>query len=331
MYVLVYVDDVIVTGNQGHKLQEFIKALNTKFALKDLGELSYFLGLEVVHMHQGLFIHQAKYATKVLEGARMMDAKPAATPLSSTVSFTSMGDPYHDPTFYRSIVGAIQYLTITHPDLPYAVNQVSQFLHAPTTQHFQEVKRILRYVKGTLSYRLNFTKPTNMNILGFSDANWSKCLETRRFTYGYSIFFGGNLISWSSKKQPTVSRYSCESEYRAMANTVAEIIGITHLLSELGVLPTKCPTLLCDNQSAFFITQNLVAHKRVKHLELHYHFIRELVALGKLLTKFIPSKLQVADIFMKSLPKPQFESLRSMLRLSLPPSRLRGDNYNNPR
>ncbi|XP_021984785.1 uncharacterized mitochondrial protein AtMg00810-like [Helianthus annuus] len=291
MYVLVYVDDVIVTGNQGHKLHAFIKALNTEFALKDLGELSYFLGLEVVHMNQGLFIHQAKYATDVLERARMMDAKLAATPLSSTVLFSSMGDPYHDPTFYRSIVGALQYLTITRPDLSYAVNQVSQFLHDPTIQHFQEVKRILRYVKGTISYGLNFTKPTNVNILGFTDADWAKCLETRRSTYGNSIFLGGNLVSWSSKKQPTVSRSSCESEYRAMANTAAEIIGITHLLSELGVLPTKCPTLLCDNQSTLFITQNPVAHKRVKHLELDYHFIRELVALGNLLTKFIPSKL----------------------------------------
>ncbi|GKB37694.1 uncharacterized mitochondrial protein-like protein [Tanacetum coccineum] len=144
-------------------------------------------------------------------------------------------------------------------------------------------------------------------------------------TYGYSIFLGGNLVSWSAKKQPTVSRSSCESEYRAMANTAAEIIWITHLLRELHALPPDRPTLLCDNKSALFMSQNPVSHKRAKHIDLDYHFVRELVASGKLYTKFIPTKLQVADIFTKSLPRPQFEYFRSLLRLGPPPIRLRGD------
>ena len=126
-------------------------------------------------------------------------------------------------------------------------------------------------------------------------------------------------MSWSAKKQPMVSRSSCESEYRAMANTAAELMWVTHLLRELHALPPGSPTLLCDNQSALFLTQNPVAHKRAKHIDLDYHFVRELVASGKLVTMFVPTKLQVEDIFTKSLSRHQFEQFRHMLRLGPPP------------
>ncbi|GJZ55767.1 uncharacterized mitochondrial protein-like protein [Tanacetum coccineum] len=246
MYLLVYVDDLILTGNNESLLTSFTTRLNQEFAIKDLGDLSYFLGLEVSYTNDGLFLSQAKYATDVLTRAALLDSKPVSTPLATNEVFVT-------------------------------------------------------------------------------DADWARCIETRRSTYGYSIFLEGNLVSWSAKKQPTVSRSSCESEYRAMANTAAEIIWITHLLRELHALPPDRPTLLCDNKSALFMSQNPVSHKRAKHIDLDYHFVRELVASGKLYTKFIPTKLQVADIFTKSLPRPQFEYFRSLLRLGPPPIRLRGD------
>ncbi|GKA95859.1 uncharacterized mitochondrial protein-like protein [Tanacetum coccineum] len=249
--------------------------------------------------------------SKSLTRVDLYDSKPVSTPLATHVSFTADGIPYSDSTLYRSLVGALQYLTITRPDLSYVVNQVSQFLHAPTIAHFQSVKRILRYVKGTISFGLTFSRPHTNTIIGYFDADWARCLDTRRSTYGYSIYLGGNLVSWSAKKQPTVSRSSCESEYRAMANTAAEIVWITHLLQELHALPPDRPTLLCDNKSALFMTQNPVSHKRAKHIDLDYHFICELVHSGKLYTKFVPTNLQVADIFTKSLPRSQFETFRT--------------------
>lgn len=188
MYLLVYVDDLILTGNHEHTNQFFIDCLNKEFAIKDLGELNYFLGLEVTYTTNGLFLNQSKYAREILDRAKMMDAKPVYTPLSSNISFTSDGELYPDPTHYRSIVGALQYLTITRPDISYAVNQVSQFLHAPTLTHFQEVKRILRYIKGTLAFGLSFTKPSHQSLIGFSDADWARCLETRRSTWFFYIF-----------------------------------------------------------------------------------------------------------------------------------------------
>ena len=188
--------------------------------------------------------------------------------------------------------------------------------------HFQAVKRILRYVKGTLSYGLSFYHVASPSLLGYSDADWARCIETRRSTYGYSIFLGGNLVSWSAKKQPTISRSSCESEYRALANTASEIIWITHLLRELHVLPSGRPTLLCDNRSALFLSQNPISHKRAKHIDIDYHFVRELVMSGKLHTKFVSTHLQLADIFTKSLPRPLFEDFRSKLRVGPSPSSL---------
>ncbi|KAJ9542144.1 hypothetical protein OSB04_028650 [Centaurea solstitialis] len=295
-YLLVYVDDLILTGNHDEVIQYFITKLHDAFAVKDLGRLNFFLGLEAIYTDTGLFLSQSKYAHDILQWANLLNAKPATTPLASNAAFVTSGDIYDNPTHYRSLVGAIQYLTITRPDISYAVNQVSQFLQAPTHSHYQSVKRILCYVKGTLSFGLTFSRHQSTALLGYSDADWARCLETRRSTYGYSIFLGGNLVSWSAKKQPT-----------------------------LHALPPDRPTLLCDNKSALFLTQNPVSHKRTKHIELDYHFIRELVSSGKLHTRFVPTKLQVADIFTKSLPRHQFEFFRDMLCIRPPPFRLRGD------
>lgn len=289
--------------------------------------MSYFLGLEVSYTSDGLFLSQTKYAHDILHRADLLNSKPVGTPLATHDVLMSTGTTFHNPTLYQSLVGALQYLTITRPDLSYAVNQASQFLHSPTEKHFQMVKRIFKYVKGTLAHGLHFSHPTKSTLVGYSDADWARCIETRRSTYGYSIFFGGNLISWSAKKQPTVSRSSCESEYRAMANTASELIWITHLLRDLNAFPSTRPTLLCDNLSAIFLSQNPVAHRRDKHIDIDYHFVRELVSSGKLHREFAPTKLQVADIFTKPLPKPLFESFRNQLRVSLPPVRLRGGGY----
>lgn len=186
------------------------------------------------------------------------------------------------------------------------------------------VKCILQYVKGTLSYGLHFSCPKSASLISYSDTNWARCIETRRPTYGYSIIFGGNLVSWSAKKQPTVSRSSCESEYCAMANTDAELIWITHLLHDLNVMSSVFPTILCDNLSAIFLSQNPVAHRRVKHIEIDYHFIWELLSDGKLQMRFIPTKLQVANIFNNPLAGPLFAHFYDKLRVVPPPISLEG-------
>ncbi|XP_071691164.1 uncharacterized mitochondrial protein AtMg00810-like [Rutidosis leptorrhynchoides] len=248
LYLLVYVDDIILTGNNSSIIDGFITRLHQEFAIKDLGKLSYFLGLEVTYTDSRLFLSQSKYAYDILVRAQLLDSKPISTLLPTVASFTTGGIPFDDPTYYSSLVGALQYLTITRPDISYAVNQVSQFLHAPTLDHFQAVKHIIHYIKGTLHYGLIFHRSPNTSNLGYSDADWARYIETRRSTYGYSIFLGCNLVSWSAKKKPTVARSSCESEYRVLAKTAAEIVWITHLLRELYILPPDRPTILCDKK-----------------------------------------------------------------------------------
>lgn len=312
IYLLVYVDDIIVTGNSWDAISSLLSRLRHEFATKDLGRLGYFLGLKVSYTSSGLFLCQTKYAHDILDRAQLLDSKPVSTPLAPSATFTKDGDAFCDPTLYRSLVGALQYLTITRPDLAYVVNTVSQFQQRPTIEYFQAVKRILRYVKGTLNFGLTFSHGS-LQLLGYSDADWAKCTDTRRSTYGYSIFLVPNIISWSAKKQPTVSRSSCESEYRALANTASEMLWILNVFCDLHATPTEPPVLLSDNKSALFLSQNPISHKRAKHIDIDCHFDRELVESGRLHTRFIPSELQLADVFTKSLPINVFKLFRFKL------------------
>ncbi|KAF5448208.1 hypothetical protein F2P56_028764 [Juglans regia] len=315
IYLLLYVDDIVVTSNNSFLLNTFISKLSKEFATKDMGSLNYFLGLEAYRTSSGLFLSQAKYAHEILQRAKLVDSKPVSTPMVVAHHLSIDGPVFDDPSLYQSLVGALQYLTITRPDLTHVVSAVSQYMHKPSLCHFQAVKRILRYIKGTLRYGLSFTPSSSRDILAYSDVDWAGCLDTRRSISGYVIYLGDNLVSWRSKKQPTVSRSSCESEYRALVSTAAEVKWLGHLLRDLKVISSSSPLLFCDNQSSIFLVANPVSHSRSKHIELNYHFVRELVASGQLRLQYVPTNLQLADIFTKSLSRPAFIFFRSKLRI----------------
>jgi histone deacetylase 1/2 len=219
-----------------------------------------------------------------------------------------------DATEYRSLVGGLQYLTITRPDVSYAVNRVCQYLHAPRTSHWS-VKRILRYVSLTASYGLLLQPAPSCILSAFSDADWAGNPDDRRSTGGYAVFFGPNLIAWNARKQATVSRSSTEAEYKAVASATAELIWVQSLLRELRVSQHQSPVLWCDNIGATYLSSNPIFHTRTKHIEVDYHFVRERVAKKLLRIKFISSKDQLADIFTKPLPQPQFVGCRRNLNL----------------
>lgn len=200
-----------------------------------------------------------------------------------------------DSTQYRSIVGALQYLTLTRPDILFAVNKVCQFLHAPTISHWAAVKRILRYVQGTLKLGLRVRRSKSMMVSAFSDADWAGCVDDRRSTGGFAVFLGSNLISWNAKKQATVSRSSTEAEYKALADATAEMMWVQKLLAELKVPHPPAARLWCDNIGATYLTANPVFHARTKHIEIDFHFVRERVAQGLLEVRFVNSEDQLAD------------------------------------
>jgi hypothetical protein len=215
-----------------------LKDLRFEFALKDLGELNYFLGIEVAPVQGGILLKQEKYAGEILARVGMTKCKVSSTPLVSSEKLSRLEGRLlspEDATRYGSIVGALQYLTLTRPDLAFAVNKVCQYLHSPTTTHWTTVKRILRYVKGTSDFGLKITKSPIIVLSGFSDADWAGDVDDRRSTGGFAIFYGPNLISWSARKQATISRSSTEAEYKSLANATAEIVWIEALLKALGM------------------------------------------------------------------------------------------------
>lgn len=238
LIVLVYVDDILVTGSDLAAISLLIHQMQGTFSMKDRGLVSYFLGISVQSHDHGYFLSQSKYAGEILAKAGMVECKSCATPiaLKSVSSNTSNTDslPFGNPSLYRSIVGALQYLTITRPELAYAVNQACQHMASPTIADFTAIKRLLRYVKGTIDHGLSFT-PGSFTLQAFSDSDWAGDSVDRRSTSGYCIFLGNNLISWSAKKQPTVSRSSTEAEYRALAHSVAEMSWLQMLLRDLSV------------------------------------------------------------------------------------------------
>ena len=324
LLLLIYVDDILLTGNHPRQMHRLIQQLRTLFSMKDLGPLHYFLGVEVSYSHNLMHFSQAKYALDLLKRTNFLDAKPISTPVCAGQKLSlHEGDPHPDPYTYRSVVGALQYLTITRPDLSYAVNQVCQFMHAPTTTHWTAVKRILRYVKSTYAQGLLY-KPGSMQLSAFSDADYAGDPDTRHSTGGYGIYLGSNLISWSSKKQKTVSRSSTEAEYRQLAYTAAEISWLRSLFHDLQ-LPFLRPQLWCDNISSIALASNPVFHSRTKHLEVDYHFVREKVVRGELIVNFICSQDQVADLFTKGLSSSRFKTLVSKLPVVSRPLSLRGD------
>jgi histone deacetylase 1/2 len=219
--MLIYVDDIIVVSSCDRPTAVLLHDLGVHFALKDLGELHFFLGIEVRKCPNGIVLTQEKYAKDLLRKVGMSKCTICPTPLSTseTLSLTD-GTPLgsEDCSNYRSVVGALQYLTLTRPDLSFSVNKVCQYLHAPTTVHWTAVKRILRYVQCTIQIGLTFQRSSSTLLSAFSDADWEGDIDDRRSTGGFAVFFGPNLISWSARKQVTVSRSSTEAEYKSLAN-----------------------------------------------------------------------------------------------------------------
>ncbi|GJT43257.1 ribonuclease H-like domain-containing protein [Tanacetum coccineum] len=200
-YLLLYVDDIILTASSSAFLQRIIASLHNEFAMKDLGSLNYFLGIYAQRSASGLFLSQSKFAEEILERAHMQNYNPCQTPVDTESNLGSDGDPVSDPTLYRSLPGALQYFTFTRPDLSYAVQQVCLYMHDPRDPHLTVLKRILCYVRGTLDYGLQLHVSSTTQLSAYTDADWVGCLITRRSTSGYCVFLSDNLLSLSAKRQ----------------------------------------------------------------------------------------------------------------------------------
>ncbi|KAJ0472560.1 putative RNA-directed DNA polymerase [Helianthus annuus] len=311
VFLLVYVDDIVITGNSEVEIKRIKHILHETFRIKDLGILKYFLGIEVLYENKTVCLSQRKYCLELLSEFGYLGCKPVSVPIEQSSLITSKLEKNQQDlkniTGFQKLIGKLIYLSLTRPDISYTVQFLSQFMHKPKEVHLNLALRLLRYLKRNPGKGLTFKKSNKLNLYGFADSDWAKCLSTRKSVTGFCIFLGECLVSWKSKKQSTVSRSTAEAEYRAMCSATCELMWLKNLLFELNV-DCQLPMLLnCDSQAALSIAANPVFHERTKHFELDLHFLREKVAYGIINPVKVDSENQLADIFTKGLSVDQHE------------------------
>lgn len=308
--VLVYVDDMIIAGNDKVAMSIFKDYLGKCFKMKDLGVLKYFLGLEIARSSQGIFMSQRKYALDIISETGLFGAKPAEFPMEQNHKLAlAEGQLLDDPEQYRRLIGRLIYLGVTRPDLAYSVHILSQFMQKPREDHWEAALRLVRYLKKNPGQGILLRADNNLSLEGWCDSDWASCPLTRRSLSGWFVLLGYSPVSWKTKKQPTVSRSSAEAEYRSMAAITCGLKWLKQLLGELGVSHAKGMRLYCDSQSALHIAQNPVFHERTKHIEVDCHFVRDAITEGLIVPSYVSTQVQLADIFTKALGKQQFEFL----------------------
>ncbi|PKU62800.1 Retrovirus-related Pol polyprotein from transposon TNT 1-94 [Dendrobium catenatum] len=315
IYLLIYVDDILITGNDPTAIQDLLRVLQSNFALKQLGEVSLFLGIKIQKNDNGYLLSQTHYARKILQEAGFAECKAAPTPITPNPKQISQNNtPFSNPSLYRRIAGSLQYLSLTRPDIAYATNRACQHMSNPTNQDYKNLTRLLRYIKGALTLGLPIT-PGGLQLSTYTDADWASDSTDRKSISGHCTFLGPNLISWSVKKQVTVAKSSTEAEYRALSAASSDVLWLRRLTAELQ-LDQPAPTpIYCDNISAIAIAKNPVYHARTKHIEIDYQFIRQHIALQNIVIHHIPSTEQIADIFTKAFSSTRFNTLRSKLTI----------------
>ncbi len=312
--IVIYVNDLIITGDSGAYIFDLKKLLKQKFDMKDLGELRYFFGIEVIQSPKGIWLLQRQYALNKLSEYGMTGCKPISIPLEQNVKLSAdEGDLVEDTTMYRRIVGSLIYMTITRPYLSYVVGVVSQFLQTPRKPHLDTVRRILIYIKHTLKCGIFYKAKSQLQVHGYTNADWADNVLDKISTSGFMFSFGSGAVSWSSKKQPTVALSSTEAEYKGVAIAPCEVVWLQKLFSDLGQSMDAHVVIYCDNISSILLANNSVYHVRTKHIEVHYHFIREKVLAKEIDLIHVSTENQVVDIFTKALSIDKLKRFRQML------------------
>ena len=324
--VAVYVDDLIVMTKTAEEMQQIKESLALHFEMKDMSDLHYCLGISIEQerQHKYLWMHQKQYIQNLLKKYGLSEAKTVSTPADISVKLKK-DDGFSkevNPVTYQSIVGSLLYAAIaTRPDISQAVGVVSKFCSKPTEAHLTAVKRILRYLKGTLNLAIKYQKSENDPLIGYSDADWAGDLDDRHSTTDNIFLMTGGPISWLSKKQAAVALSTSEAEYVALSSVTQEAVWLRKLLtSDLQVTSQEPTMIMEDNQGAISIVKNPVAHSRTKHIDIRYHYIREAVQEGIVNLCYCPTEQMIADLLTKPLARERFKMLRDAMGMVELPS-----------
>ncbi|GJV47729.1 retrovirus-related pol polyprotein from transposon TNT 1-94 [Tanacetum coccineum] len=313
LLVQIYVDDIIFASTNPKACKLFAFEMNSTFKMSMMGQMSFFLGLQVSQNPRGIFINQSKYAQEILKKFGFDSCTPIDTPMAERPNLDEdKGGKLIDPTRFCGMVGSLMYLSASRPDIVFVVCMCARYQAKPTEMHLTAIKRIFRYLKGTIHMGLWYPKDSGFELKAFADADYAGCHDTRRSTSGSAQFLGHRLVSWSSKKQKSTAISTTEAEYIALSGCCAQILWMRSQLRDYGFAFNKIP-MYCDNQSAIALCCNSVQHSRSKHIDIRHHFIKEQVERKVVELYFVETKYQLADIFTKALPRERFATLLPLL------------------
>lgn len=314
LILAIYVDDGIIIGKNLLQIQTVLEKLKTRFEIKVYSELKTFLGIEIEKLEDGITLKQSSYAEEILRRYRMTDAKSVKTPIETTSDIKSETENKNSAFPFREVIGSLLYLTNkTRPDMTYAVNYNSRFVENPSATDITNVKRVLKYLVGTVNVGLKFCVNSDTKTLdAYCDADYAGDTTTRKSTTGYVIYYGGSPISWCSRLQPIVALSSTEAEFIAAAECAKELLYLKELIHELTGEKVNV-NLHIDNQSAMCLIKNGVMNKRSKHIDVRFKFICEKVNKGDLNIVYCPTEEQIADVLTKPLKTVKFEKFKNVL------------------
>ena len=322
MYLLIYVDDMLIAAKDLEAIQHLKKELSLKFEMKDLGAAKRILGMEIVRDRAAgeLWLSQEGYLNKIPDTYGMLEDKSVSTPLGAHLKMRAATEEQlaKDEEFMKSIpysndVGSIMYAMIgTRPDLAYPVGIISSYMSNPIKEHWNGVKWVMRYIKGSLTTKLLFKKSSEFKIAGYCDDDFAADPDRRRSITGLVFTLGGNTISWKSGLQRVVALSTTESEYMSLTEAVKEAVWLKGLLKEFGY-DQKRVEILCDSQSAIALSKNNVHHER--NIDVKCHYIREIIASGDIDVVKISTEKNTTDIFTKTLAVSKFQTALNLLHV----------------
>jgi len=311
LIVSLYVDDLLVTGDDTRLVEQFKQEMMQAFEMTDLGLMTYFLGIEIKQSDNEVFISQKKYAKEILRKFQMEECKAVSTPMNQKEKLSKEdGADKVDEGYYRSMIGCLMYLTATRPDILFVVSLLSRFMHCASETHLVAARRILRYVKGTIDYGVKYESCQNFKLCGFSDSDWAGSIDDMKSTSGYCFSIGSGVFSWCTKKQETVAQSTAEAEFIAATAAVNQVLWLKKILCDLHLQQNHKIEVFIDNQAAIAISNDPVCHGKTKHFNIKLYFLREMQQNGEVTLVYCKSEDQLADMFTKPLPVSKFEFLR---------------------